>query len=45
MMLSAWASGSSLEPAIRAAPNNVVASACEFHNLRKECRRGNAGVP
>jgi hypothetical protein len=28
--------GSSLEPAMQAAPNNVVASACEFHNLRKE---------
>ena len=35
-MLSARASGSSLEPAMWAAPNNVVASKCEFHNVRKD---------
>jgi hypothetical protein len=36
MMFSAWASGSSLEPAMRAASNNVVASTCEFQNVRKD---------
>jgi hypothetical protein len=40
-MLSAYTSSNSLDPAMWAAPNNVVASTRECHNLRKACGRCN----
>jgi len=36
MTLSAWGLRQLVRTAMRAAPNNVVASTCEFHNVRKD---------